>query len=88
MNAAATLTAVVHIDQLEPGTHIARLTIARDVVAPRLVTLPLAECMEPRPDWGEYSPIVTFPAIERALRARGYFPPLHRDYQYRFGIEK
>lgn len=83
---ADTLTAIIHVHQLEPGTHIARRTIARDIVPPVLVTLPLAECMESRPDWGQYTPVVTFPAIERALRARGHFAPLHHDQQYSFGV--
>jgi len=30
--------------------------------------------MEVRPDWGVYHPVVTFPAIERAIRTRGLDP--------------
>ena len=74
----------LQIDTLEPGTHISRRTIARRPWA--VVDLPRAECMEARPDWGEYSPIVTFPAIERALRARGHIPLLGPDHSWRYGI--
>lgn len=86
MTTADTLTAIIHVNQLEPGTHISRRTIARDIVPPVLVTLPLAECMECRPDWGQYSPVVTFPAIERALKARGYLCPLPRDLEHQYGV--
>jgi len=78
---------IVHIDilTLEPGTHHSRKTIGRKRLAE--VELPLEECQEVRPDWGEYLPITTFPAIERALKRRGHFTPLYsRDEQYQFGI--
>jgi hypothetical protein len=78
----------VHVDRvtLEPGDHQLRKTIAREQVF--VVELPDAECKEERPDWGEYSPVVTFPAIERALRSRGYlgFGGLSHNERWSFGI--
>lgn len=79
-----TLRVEINVQTLEPGHHIAREVIARRPLC--VVDLPRAECMEPRPDWGEYFPLVTFPAIERALRRRGYFPPLAEDERYSYGI--
>ena len=68
-----TITAVVHVNRLEPGTHISRKTVAHDVFPPERFELPADECKEKRPDWGEYFPILTLPALERALRKRGAF---------------
>lgn len=51
--------------------------------------LPDDACREVRPDWGEYLPVVTFPAIERQLQSLGAFPMLPengRTQAYRFGI--
>lgn len=83
-----TITAIIHVHRLEPGKHIAKKIIERDVVKPVLVELPKAECMEPRPDWGQYLPVVTFTAIEKALKVRGHFPQLEGDLQYSYGIQK
>lgn len=89
MLAADTVTATIHTHRLQPGRHISRDVIARDVVPARAVTLPRAECMEARPDWGEYLPLVTFRMVERALYARGMLPPLpDRDHAYFVGVEK
>lgn len=89
MTAADTVTVTIHTNRLQPGYHISRDTIARDVVPPRVVTLPRAECEEARPDWGEYLPLVTFRMVERALHARGQLPPLpDRDHAYAIGVEK
>lgn len=83
----ATIAVVVSINRLEPGHHICRETIARSVVPDVVVNLPAAECSEERPDWGVYRPVVTFQAIERALRRRGHLAPMaDRDLEYRFGI--
>lgn len=60
---------------LENGTHIRRNVIAQTVHA--VVEIPDSECMEVRVDWGKYDPVVTFPAIEKALKARGYLDILH-----------
>lgn len=82
-----TLTATVHVHRLEPGRHFMRAILQRNVTPLASVELPLDECQEPRPDWGQYSPVVTLPAVERALRARGYMvPPLSSDCEYYFGI--
>ena len=62
-------TATIYLNTLEPGTHIARRTLSSEPVA--TVELPAAECEEIRPDLGAYRPIVTFSAVERALRQRG-----------------
>jgi hypothetical protein len=83
MTTPDTITIAVATDTLEPGTHIARRTIARGT--PTLVELPLADCQEIRPDWGVYHPTTTFPAIERALRARGWMAcclPTNQVYRY------
>lgn len=79
---------LVHVDtcQLEPGTHISRKVIAR--LSSTQHELPDAECREVRPDWGEYLPIVTLPAIERALLRRGLLPHLPDPFVYYFGIVK
>lgn len=83
----ATIPVVVSVNRLEPGHHICRETIARSVVPDVIVNLPVVECSEERPDWGVYHPVVTFPAIERALRRRGLLAPIaDRDLEYRFGI--
>lgn len=80
-----TLTVRLWIDTLEPGRHISRETIARRLVGD--VALPLADCKEARPDWGEYFPLVTFDAIWRALRRGGHVPPLASDAErYRYGV--
>jgi hypothetical protein len=42
------------------------------VISEEIVEIPDQECKETRPDWGEYLPLVTFPAIERALKKRGF----------------
>ena len=38
------------------------------------IDLPESECKERRADLGEYSPVVTFSAIERALNRRNLHP--------------
>lgn len=81
-----TITITIRINELEPGTHIARKT-TREITRQEVV-LPLAECQEIRPDWGVYRPITTNPAIERALTRRGYFTPLPENQQYFFGVKK
>lgn len=81
-----TITVTVSIHQMEPGTHFCKKILA--VLESKEYTLPRAECSEPRPDWGEYSPIVTHPAIERVLRRMGAFTPLPADQQYFFGVKR
>jgi hypothetical protein len=68
-----TCKAVVNVYRLEPGTHISRKTIDRNVLPPVEYEIPEVECKEKRPDWGEYLPVKTMPALERALRKRGAF---------------
>ena len=80
------MTIQVELVQIEPGKHICRKDVATLSVA--RYEIPDAECREERPDWGEYRPVVTFPAIERALRARGYLPWVGENYIHRFGIAK
>lgn len=87
MSTAETVTATIHIHRLQPGSHISRDIVARDVIPPHSVTLPRHECIETRPDWGEYSPLVTFRMVERALHARGLLPHLGRDYAHYVGIQ-
>jgi hypothetical protein len=88
MSTAETVTATIHTHRLQPGHHISRDIIGRDVIPPQVVTLPRAECLEARPDWGEYSPLVTFRMVERALHARGMLPPLpDRDHAYYVGVQ-
>ena len=59
----------IYRNELEPGTHFSRKTISSQLV--EVVELPEGDCKEVRADWGQYLPVVTFPAIERALRLRG-----------------
>lgn len=80
-----TVTVAAWIVTMEPGRHISRRTIAERPAF--TIDLPRAECAEPRPDWGEYSPVLTFPAVERAIRRRGLFPPLASpDERYSFSV--
>lgn len=65
--------ATVHVHELEPGSHISKKIVRRDVFEPKHYEIPDDECMETRPDWGVYKPIKTLPALERALRKRGAF---------------
>lgn len=82
-----TITVEVYVRQMEPGSHFCKKSIG--TVSTKEYELPKAECSETRPDWGVYHPIVTHPAIERALRARGAFPIiLPADQQYFFGVKK
>jgi hypothetical protein len=78
----------VHIDRLtlEPGTHAYRKTLKCERVFD--LVLPDDECKEVRPDWGEYEPVVSFPAIERALIRRGFLREgLTINEEWSFGIE-
>lgn len=81
-----TVRVEVSLWALEPGTHIARKTTER--ISRVEYSLPVAECAEVRPDWGEYFPIIAHPAIERALRARGAFTALPSDRTYFYGVVK
>jgi len=69
---------------LEPGTHLSRKPTT--LISTTHIELPDEECKEPRPDWGEYLPLVTFRAIERALDRRGALPPLGPDHRYFMAI--
>jgi hypothetical protein len=62
----------VWVNTLEPGTHICRRAVDRRLAIE--VVLPFEACAEPRPDWGEYDPVVTAQAVERTLRLRGLLP--------------
>ena len=62
----------VYRNELEAGSHICRAVVSRTLFAE--IVLPFSECSEARPDWGVYSPVVTFPAVERTLRRRGVLP--------------
>lgn len=85
MTTTETITAEIWIDTLEPGTHISRKTLA--TVKARTITLPRADCSEARADWGEYFPIVTAQATERAIKARGHMPAgLPHNQRYSFII--
>lgn len=78
----------VHIDRLtlEPGTHTSRKVLKRERVFD--LDLPDDECKEIRPDWGRYTPVVTFPAIERALVSRGFLQGgLTINEEWSIGIE-
>lgn len=82
-----TITAIVHVHQLEPGRHISRKTVQHNVVPPVTYELPLEECEEVRPDWGVYHPVQTFPALERALRRRGAFDSvIGPDCEFSYGF--
>jgi hypothetical protein len=72
--------------RLEPGRHIERRPV--ETLEVSRVDIPDEECKEVRPDWGEYRPLVTFPAIERALRSRGLLPWVGPDIVFYFGIAK
>jgi hypothetical protein len=72
--------------QLEPGTHISRHCIATLSVTRH--EIPDDECKEARPDCGEYLPITTFSAIERALRKRGLITYMPDPFVYFFGVVK
>jgi hypothetical protein len=81
--APSTVRVSIWVDTYEPGNHIARRKIGSRLDA--VADLPGHECAEARPDWGEYSPVVTFPAIERALQARGLLSRLtdpHKAYSF------
>lgn len=80
------LTVVVERCELEPGSHIARKIVS--VLGSERIELPKGECEEKRPDWGEYRPLVTFPAIERALRRRRRLGYLPQSETWRFHIVK
>lgn len=56
------------------GAHV--LAMPKDLLERYTVDVPRADCMEKRPDLGQYSPIVTTNAIERFLRKAGHFGPL------------
>jgi hypothetical protein len=79
---------LVHVDRitLEPGNHQLRSVVSRERAF--VVEIPDDECKEERPDWGRYFPVVTFPAIERALRSRGYLGDegIGCDERWSFGI--
>lgn len=80
--------AAVHVNQLEPGNHISRKTVANDVLTPVVYMIPADECEEIRPDWGVYSPTKTLPALERALRKRGAFNrPVPPDCVFSYGFD-
>ena len=81
-----TCRAVVRVNRLEPGRHIFRKTVQRDVIPARYFDIPCDECKEVRPDWGEYFPLQTLPALERALRARGAFSAvIGPDCEFSYG---
>jgi len=83
----ATVTVTVSRNQLEPGTHIMR-KITR-VLQMHDIELPRDEAAELRPDWGVWvEPVVTFTAIERALRKRGELFPLPSDQSWTMSIKK
>tara|TARA_R110000803_G_scaffold59101_6_gene117473 strand:+ start:1934 stop:2188 length:255 start_codon:yes stop_codon:yes gene_type:complete len=69
-----TILAIISRVKYEPGTHATRKVI--ETVATTFVTVPWGDCHEVRPDWGEYLPLKTLTALERALRARGELKPL------------
>jgi len=79
-----TITATLVIRTLEPGFHIDRKPISQRPWV--VVELPREECSEVRTDWGEYRPVLTFPAIFRALKARGHMPPLDYGEEYQLSI--
>ena len=72
--------------RLEPGRHILRKAV--EVLSLVRVDIPDEECKECRPDWGEYRPLVTFPAIERALRSHDLLPWCGPDEVCYLGIVK
>jgi len=76
----------VWVETLEPGTHVSRESVSRRLAFQTV--LPFEDCSETRPDWGEYSPVVTFSATERTLRRLGMLPPLGSgDERYLIGVE-
>lgn len=81
-----TITVTVSIHEMEKGSHFCKKTVA--IVSTTEYTLNVAECSEERPDWGVYHPILTHPAIERALSKRGVFTALPADHQYFFGVKR
>lgn len=81
-----TITVQVSVHEMEAGNHFCKKTVR--VVETKEYELDKAECSEPRPDWGEYSPLVTYPAIERVLNARGAFATLPANHQYFYGVKR
>ena len=59
-------TIKVYRNELEPGTHICRKAIGRELIAE--LVLPFDDCSEVRGDWGCWSPVVTIQAVARTLR--------------------
>ena len=68
------------------GTHIDADRVRK--IRAEIHEVPEGECKEVRADWGEYRPVVTFPAIERALKVRGLIPYVNPGFKVFFGIEK
>ena len=67
------IKARISTNRVEPGTHFDRKSIEFDVLPPRFYDIPSSECKERRADLGKYHPILTFSALERALRRRHAF---------------
>lgn len=57
-----------------------------ELVERREFDLLASACKEIRTDWGQYSPIVTFPAIERELKRIGALHATAPDTGQWFGI--
>lgn len=76
----------VSVHELEPGTHIARKTIA--VLRRFTVTLPRKECLQPVGllEWDMYFPEINLRFIELALKRRNVFLPLPTNQCYFFGV--
>ena len=62
----------VYRNELEPGTHICRKAISRELIAE--IVLPFEDCSEVRGDWGCWSPVVTIQAVSRTLRRLNILP--------------
>ena len=76
----------VWVEAPEPGTHSSRESVSRRLAFQTV--LPFEDCSEARPDWGEYSSVVTFAATERTLRRLGMLPQLSGSGErYLIGVE-
>ena len=65
-------TIKVYRNELEPGTHICRKAVGRELIAE--IVLPFDDCSEVRGDWGCWSPVVTIQAVARTLRRLNVLP--------------
>ncbi len=81
---ANTLAFGVWLNELEPGSHTMRKTTKRTLYYQGEVAREVVS--EPRPDWGQYLPVVTLPALERYIRAQGLAPDCGPNEMWSYGF--